>query len=87
MKTMNKVIAAMMMMAITTMPAMAGNGEILNERITLKIAAENPFFPPNTTVCADVFAEHGRGLFLVDKLCEERSFTPDGEMIIVIKTK
>lgn len=62
-------------------------GEILNERITLKIVAEKPFFPPNTTVCADVFAEHGRGLFLVDKLCEERSFTPEGEMIIVIKTK
>lgn len=62
-------------------------GEISNERITLKIVAEKPFFPPNTTVCADVFEEHGRGLFLVDKLCEERSFTPDGALIIVMKTK
>ena len=32
MKTMNKVIAAMMMMAITTMPAMAGNKNPRNDR-------------------------------------------------------
>lgn len=62
-------------------------GDIEGDFIRLKIVADKPFCPPNQTVCADVFAEHGRGLFLVDKLCEERVFTPDGELIIMIKTK
>lgn len=63
------------------------HGEIVEERIRLKIVAEKPFCPPDTTNCADVFSENGRGLFLVDKLCEERIFTPQGELIIIIKTK
>ena len=62
-------------------------GEIVEERIRLKIVAEKPFCPPDTANCADILSENGRGLFLVDKLCEERIFTPQGELIIVIKTK
>ena len=62
-------------------------GEAEGEHITLTIKADKPFCPPNETVCADVFAEHGRGLFLVDKLCEKRTVAPDGTLIILIKTK
>ena len=41
MKTMNKVIAAMMMMAITTMPAMAGNKKHTNNDKKGKVIAVN----------------------------------------------
>lgn len=62
-------------------------GEIKDGLVRLKIVATKPFCPPNKTVCADVLSENGRGLFLVDKVCEERIFTQDGELIITIKTK
>ena len=63
------------------------HGEVVDGAVRLKIVAEKPFCPPSTAVCADVFSEHGRGLFLVNKLCAEQTFTPDGEWIIVIKSK
>lgn len=62
-------------------------GEIQDGLVRVKIVAEKPFCPPNSTSCAEVFAEGGRGLFLVDKLCEEQIFTPNGELIITIKCK
>ena len=63
------------------------HGEIADGKIRLKLIAEKPFCPPATANCADVYAENGRGLFLVDKLCEERNFTENGELIIIINTK
>ena len=63
------------------------HGEVENGLVRLKIVASKPFCPPAQTTCVDVFSEHGRGLFLVDKLCEERIFTPQGELIITIKSK
>lgn len=63
------------------------HGGVADGLIRLKIVTTKPFCPPNEPVCADVFSEHGRGLFLVDKLCVERSFTPDGEWLISIKAK
>ena len=63
------------------------HGEIEGEVIRLKIGAEKPFCPPNMAACADVFAEGGRGLFLVQKLCKEQVFTDEGELIITIKSK
>lgn len=62
-------------------------GEICEGFVRLKIVATKPFCPPTIAACADVLSEHGRGLFLVDKLCEEQIFTPDGELIITIKIK
>lgn len=62
-------------------------GEVEDGLIRLKIGAERPFCPPNTAVCADVLSESGRGLFLVQKLCEEQAFTTEGEWIITIKSK
>ena len=63
------------------------HGEVENGLVKLKIVASKPFCPPTQTMCADVLSEHGRGLFLVDKLCEERIFTAQGELIITIKTR
>ena len=46
-----------------------------------------PFVPPQKTAKADVYAENGRGLFLVDKLSDKRICTPDGAIQIIIKTE
>lgn len=62
-------------------------GELENGYVRLKILSDRPFFPPDTSVCADALAEHGRGLFLVDRVCEERICTPDGALLLRIKTE
>ncbi len=41
--------------------------------------------PPKESVCSSVFSEHGRGLFLVDQVCDERTYTDDGAIQIKIK--
>ena len=64
------------------------HGGIENGYVELKIVAEKSFCPPpktGTRVCADRYSEHGRGLFLVDSVCEERFITPDGDIVIKIK--
>ncbi len=45
-------------------------GEIKDGHIELKIFSNVPFETPKKIVCSDVFCEHGRGLFLVNELCE-----------------
>ncbi len=62
-------------------------GEIVNGYVHIKITASKPFTPPKTTACAEALAEHGRGLYLVDRLCKEWICTDDGELIITIETK
>ena len=61
--------------------ALKGNGV----EITARYA--KPFFPPKQTAKADVYAEGGRGLFLVDKLSDKRTCTPDGAIQIIIKSE
>ncbi len=61
--------------------------ELLQEYIELKVLAERVFFPPERGVCAEVFSENGRGLFLVDSVCAERTFTDDGGILVRIKIK
>ncbi len=61
--------------------------ELLQEYIELKVFAEKVFFPPEKGTCAEVFSEHGRGLFLVDSVSAERSFTSDGGILVRIKIK
>lgn len=61
--------------------------ELLQEYIELKVMAERVFCPPQRGKCAEVFSEHGRGLFLVDSVCQERTFTDDGGILVRIKIK
>lgn len=61
------------------------HGELKNGFIELKIYASDCFLPPKTSECSDVFAEGGRGLFLVDSLCFERAYTEDGGVKVLIK--
>lgn len=63
---------------------------IANGYVELKILAERSFCPPpkkETQVCVDTYSEHGRGLYLVDSVCEERFMTDDGGVFIKIKIK
>jgi anti-sigma regulatory factor (Ser/Thr protein kinase) len=40
--------------------------EIKNGFVEMKIISDSVFFPKEKTACAEVTAEHGRGLFLVE---------------------
>lgn len=44
--------------------------QIKEDCIELKIYSKQFFAIPKNVVCADLFAEHGRGLFLVHELCK-----------------
>ena len=62
--------------------------EVANGYVELTIWAEKVFFPPPKTelrVCVDTYSEHGRGLFLVDSVCEERFMAEDGALVLKIK--
>lgn len=53
--------------------------------IRLKINSTSPFVPPEKSNLPNAYAEHGRGLFLVDSVCEERITTADGGILVRIK--
>ena len=61
------------------------DGEIHGEFIELKVHSSVRFCPPEDSFCSDVLAESGRGLFIVDSVCTERSFTEDGSIKVLIK--
>jgi anti-sigma regulatory factor (Ser/Thr protein kinase) len=63
---------------------------IANGYVELKILAERTFCPPpkkETQVCVDTYSEHGRGLYLVDSVCLERSLGKDGAIVVKIEMK
>lgn len=55
--------------------------------VRLEVRSSSPFTPPDKSRCSDVYAENGRGLFIVDKVCEERVFTPDGGIQVKIRIR
>ena len=59
--------------------------EIRGEFIELKVRSSVRFCPPEESRCSEVYAESGRGLFIVDNVCTERSFTEDGGIKVLIK--
>lgn len=61
--------------------------ELMQEYVEVKVLAEKIFCPPERGACAEVFSEHGRGLFLVDSVSQERTFTSDGGILVRIKIK
>ena len=62
-------------------------GQIVDGFVELKIYSKNPFVLPTQKPCPDVTAEHGRGLFLVNTVCEERMFTEADGLRVQIKIK
>ena len=55
--------------------------------VVLQIRSSAAYIPPQNSVCSDVYAEHGRGLFLVDSVCAERVTNADGVLTVRIKIK
>lgn len=60
------------------------SGEIEADKIRIRVKSENGFRPPEKSCCSGVYAESGRGLYLVDTISEERSFS-NGAILVVIK--
>ena len=60
-------------------------GEIRGNFIELKVRSTVRFCPPEESCCSGVYAESGRGLFIVDSVCTERSYTEDGGIKVLIK--
>ena len=57
------------------------------DEIKLSVRGENGYRPPEKSVCADVFAERGRGLFLVDRYCVRREFSELEGIRVYIRIK
>ena len=53
------------------------------EALKMKVYSATPFALPNVITCSDELCEHGRGLFLVQKLCKEIYAEADGICIKV----
>jgi anti-sigma regulatory factor (Ser/Thr protein kinase) len=63
------------------------HGEVKDGFVELCLYASVQFIPPEESRCPDVFSENGRGLFLVDSVCVERTFTEDGAIRLRIKSE
>lgn len=61
------------------------HGEIKNGFVELAVFSTAAYTPPQTSRNADPYAEHGRGLFLVDSVCFERKTTEDGGILVRIR--
>ena len=62
-------------------------GEIVEGKIRLEVTADSSFRPPEKTALPeDDYADHGRGLYIVDKISESRATTARGGILVVIRT-
>lgn len=61
--------------------------EVTDGLIKIKVSSSVAFTPPQKSFCSDVYAEHGRGLFLVDSVCESRTTNEKGEILVTIKVR
>ena len=62
-------------------------GRIVDGFVELKIYSEQTFVLPKEKPCPEVTAEHGRGLFLVNTVCEERLFVEEDGLRVQIRIK
>ena len=66
-----------------------GDGELLvdlqDEFVVIKVVSGNTFVLPEQITCSDLLAEGGRGLFLVNSLCEGN--IQSGQDGIVVKIR
>ncbi len=58
--------------------------EIVEDCLRLIIRGEKIFCPPTDSQCPQCYEERGRGLYLIDSLCERRSYK-DGEILVQIR--
>ena len=56
--------------------------EIEDVFVKVIVQSDLPFVPPAVSKKAELLAESGRGLFLVDSVSEERTCTKDGQICV-----
>ncbi len=59
--------------------------ERMGGEIRICVQCENAYRPPAKSVCADLLAERGRGLFLVDAYCERRTYSEEDGIVVFLK--
>ena len=59
--------------------------EIKDGCVELRIDSENVFLPNKKAVCADVYAENGRGLFLVENVIGNKIRYEEGSLFVMIQ--
>ena len=59
--------------------------EVRTERVEFTLTGEASMSMPQTSQCSPATAESGRGLFLIDSVCDSRENTDDGVKIVLIR--
>ena len=60
---------------------------LLEEFVELKIYTKEVFALPENKPCPEAMSENGRGLFLVDAVCEGRFFAEEDGLCVQIRMK
>lgn len=60
-------------------------GVLNNGFIELTVVSTVKYTPPEKSVRADVYAEHGRGLYLIDAVSVERWVNENGDIVVKIE--
>ena len=55
------------------------------DEIRISVKSANDFVPPKTSVCSEVTAERGRGLFLVDSVSTARRYSKEEGICVIVK--
>jgi hypothetical protein len=61
------------------------HGVLKDGFIELTVVSTVKYTPPEKSVRADVYAEHGRGLYLIDSVSVERWVNEKGDIVVKIK--
>ena len=61
------------------------HSEVKDGFVEVRVYSNKRYIPPKTSSLVGVMEEHGRGLFLVDSVCEERTFTQDGAIYVKLR--
>lgn len=58
-----------------------------SDHVALKVLSKTSFRLPKQIACSDILSENGRGLFLVNTLCEGEIFTENEGILAKIRIK
>lgn len=58
---------------------------LIGNAIEISVKGSNGFRPPEKSACSGVTEECGRGLFLVDAVCETRRYSEQDGICVVIR--
>ena len=63
------------------------HSEIQDGAVIVRVLSKQSFDLPEKITCSGMLAESGRGLFLVNTICEEQVFTEGNAIVAKIKLK